>query len=144
MMDYKKWMDETRATFRSELNPHLASKGLEPIDCFLDSAIELETRSRSLAIYPTSSSGSSFSMAGNMATGRFTVAFYLDAEATEESIHLAELYYDALISFISDKDFGINSQIDESVIVRMDDGEPVNGALFLIESTISSLTDYGW
>lgn len=144
MNNFNKWIAEIRAEFENKLNAFLAKKGLDPVERFLKSGLEIEALPRSLAIYPTSSSGSTFQMDTNSATGRFTIEFYMDHKATEDSSVLSEDYYGALIDFIVTSEFGEYSRIDESVLIRMDDGEPVNGAIFLIESRISSINDFGW
>lgn len=144
MSMYQNWIKEIRAVFEENLDAFLVSRGLEEISCYLSSGISLERTNRSLAVYPTSANGSSFKHENGGAIGRFTVQFYLDSEYSEDSMALAEEYYSALIDFLADNQFGQYSSIDESVIIRMDDGEPVNGAVFLMESRITSLNDFGW
>lgn len=144
MNDFIEWIGYVRKVFEDELNAFLSARGLECISRFLKSALDLEMEPLSLAIYPTSSNGSTYKKLDGGSIGRFTVQFYMNEDATEDSAIMAETYYGAFIDFINRNNFGEYSTIDESVLIRMDDGEPVNGAIFLIESRISSLTDYGW
>lgn len=144
MNDFINWIADVRKVFEDELNAFLSARGLDCISRFLKSALDLEIEPLSLAIYPTSSNGSTYRKEDNGAIGRFTVQFFLNEEPTEDSALMAEAYYGALIDFINRNNFGEYSVIDESVLIRMDDAEPVNGAIFLIESRISSLNDFGW
>ena len=145
MNKYSEWLKATRSKVKENLNIYLKQEGLMTIKHFLSSSIGLEDKPLSIAVYPTSSGEASYteSEAGEISC-RFTIAFYQNEDATEESMELIERYFEAITSFISNQTFGEESIIERADIIRMDDMEPVNGAVFLIKSRITSFADYGW
>lgn len=144
MSKFFDFMTNVRKAIEDNINDYLAGEGLDPIQRFLASNLELGDGEREVAIFPTSSNGNTFSEDGNSCSVRFTVQFYLNEDATEESFIAIEKYYGAWIGFFTGISFGDFSFISDSVIIRMDDGEPVNGAIFSIECRLSSYIDYGY
>lgn len=142
-MVFKDFMKEVRDGFKEELNGFLSERGLSSV-VFLNSALQVEKKPRSLAIYPTASNGSTLDQQADANIVRFTVQFFCNSEATEKGLTQGEEYYSALLEFIQSRTFGEASDLDGSVLCRMDEGFPVNGAVFLVSSRITTNCDYGW
>lgn len=142
-MTFKEFITDTRGMFKEELNPFLAENGLKPVKV-LDSGVRLHNSNRSLAIYPTSASGSTFEGDGPDATARFTLEFFCNEDSTEKGYVEVEDYYSAFIDFINKAEIGGHHTIMQSVICRMEEDWPANGCLFLIEAKVSSDMDAGW
>lgn len=142
-MTFGEFMASVRKEFKEELNDFLTERGLGQVS-FLNSALQIEKKPRSIAIYPTASNGSTLDQQEDSNIVRFTVQLFCNGEATEKGLAQGEEYYSAVLEFIQSRTFGEASDLDGSVLCRMDEGYPVNGAVFLISSRISSNTDYGW
>ena len=140
---YKDYLDEARKTIATHINPYLEAEGLEPVSQIVGSAYGL-TMDRSLAIYPASPSGETLKDDGHACHVRLTIDFYLNDNATAESCELAEKYYTAIIGFLQKQSFSEFDVISTSSLLRMDDGYDRNGGMFLIESRLMTLTDWGY
>ena len=140
---YKNYLDEARQTIAGKLNVYLDSEGLEPIQKFSTSSFDLVLE-RSMAIYPASPSGETLKDDGHACHVRLTIDFYLNSDATGASCELAERYYTAIIGFLHEQQFSEFDIISTSSLLRMDDGFDRNGGMFLIESRLSTLTDWGY
>ena len=140
---YKGYLDNARETIASKLNMYLAGEGLERITGFVTSAFDLGNE-RMIAVYPASPSGETFKDDGHAAHADLTIEIYLNEDATAESCDLAEKYYTALIGFLQEVSFSEFDVISTSSLLRMDDGFDRNGAMFLIESRLSTLMDWGY
>lgn len=142
-MTFKEFMKAVRGEFRTNLNPFLVERGLTSVR-FLDSLVGIEKKPLTMAIFPTASNGDTFSQNGDMDVVRFTVQFYCNGDATEKGLAQGEEYFSAILEFIQSRTFGEESSLDGATLCRIDEGEPVNGGVFLIGSRISTDTDLGW
>lgn len=142
-MTFIEFVEETRKLFTDRLASYLKANGLASV-IVLPSGIKLHDKPRSIAIYPTSSSGSTFSHNEQTSSVRLSVEFFCNENATDKGSVEAEKYYSALIGFIEEHKIGENHVIADSVLCRMDEGWNCNGCIFLIDSTISTQTDFGW
>ena len=73
-----------------------------------------------------------------------TFQMYCNGTATEEGVGEALEYFSALIEWLGMSEFGRYSEITDSVLCRMDEGEPVNGFVLLLNSRLADETDAGW
>lgn len=140
---YKRYLDGARQKIASELNTALSKDNLSPIVRFVTSAFDLKDEC-SLAVYPASPSGETFKDDGHASHAFLTIEFFLNEDATSESCDLAEQYYTSIIGFLKEEHFSEFDFISTSSILRMDDGFDRNGAMFLIESRLSTQTDWGY
>ena len=127
----------------SELNEFMKSKGLKDVK-LTKSLFDISKRQRTLAVFPTASSGSTYSQSGEEAGLRTTFQMYCNTNATEEGVGEALNYYSAVIEWLEQAEFGKYSEITDSVLCRMDEGESVNGFILLLASKIKDETDAGW
>ena len=104
----------------------------------------LEKRALTLAVYPTATSGSTYSENNGESSVNITFQMFCNRNATEEGVEEALEYYSAFIAWIGETTFGKYSDEVQSVICRMDEGEPVNGFIVLLSSRLGDLTDCGW
>lgn len=142
-MTFKNYIEEVRETFRNELAPFLAEKGLSPLKV-LASTLMLERENLSIAIYPTGRKGPTIEQQAKTNRVKFAVMLYCNSDASEKSLVQAEVYYSSVLEFIQSRTFGSTSNLDESILCRMDEGEAVNGGIFLVSANIASQTDSGW
>lgn len=142
-MTFRDFMTEVRTIFNDNLNAFLEAKELSPVR-ILPSLVGIEKRNLSLAVFPTASNGNTFQGQGGTGDVRFTVQFFCNREATANGLAQGEEYFSALLEFIQSRSFGEESSVDGAVLCRMDEGEPVNGAVFLIGSRMSTDSDSGW
>ena len=124
-------------------NTFLEAKGMKKISVVRSSFL-IDKKPLTLAIYQTASSGSTYSENGGMSEIETTFQMFCNRRATEDGVGEALDYYSALIEWLHDTTFGKNSEIEESVLCRMDEGEPVNGFVLLLVSKLEDLTDCGW
>lgn len=124
-------------------NLFLEEKGMKTVNV-VKSLFSIEKKPLTLAIYPTASTGSTYSDDGGGSEMAITFQMYCNRNATEGGAGEALDYYSALIEWLHDTTFGKNSEIEESVLCRMDEGEPVNGFVLLLVSKLEDLTDCGW
>ena len=124
-------------------NLFLEEKGMKTVNV-VKSLFSIEKKPLTLAIYPTASTGSTYSDDGVASEMAITFQMYCNRNATEGGAGEALDYYSALIEWLHDTTFGKNSEIEESVLCRMDEGEPVNGFVLLLVSKLEDLTDCGW
>ena len=127
----------------SEFNAFLSDKGMKGARV-TKSVFDIEKRPRTLAIYPTASSGSTYMEAGGQAEVNTTFQMYCSGTATEEGVGEALEYFSALIEWLGTSEFGKYSEITDSVLCRMDEGEPINGFVLLLNSRLADETDAGW
>ena len=139
--DIYEFITETRAIFTDRLNTFLESKGLEAVT-ILDSGLKILKKAKSLAVYPTSGSGSTTEESASSATFRFTVDFFCNRNGTEGGMEEVERYYSALFAFLASNCFGEYSFVSDSVLIRMDENEAFNGCSFLVESRITTYMDF--
>lgn len=142
-MTFYQFITEVRNKFKDELPSFCTERELEAVTV-VDSAFDLEKKNLSVCIFPTASSGSTFSMDDGADMVRMTVMLFCNRNATSRGVLQAEKYYSVLIQYIQKSLFGESSTLADSVLIRMDEGEPVNGGTYLIESRINTHTDYGW
>lgn len=142
-MTFNQFITEVRDKFREEVPAFCTGRGLDALTV-VDSVFDLEKKNLSVCVFPTASSGSTFATEGNADMVRMTVMLFCNRSATTKGVLQAEKYFSVLIQYIQKTLFGEASTLAESVLCRMDEGEPVNGATFLIESRINTHTDYGW
>ena len=108
------------------------------------SLFSIEKKLLTLAIYPTASTGSTYSDDGGVSEMAITFQMYCNRNATEGGAGEALDYYSALIEWLHTTTFGKYSEIDSSVLCRMDEGEPVNGFVLLLVSRLEEDADAGW
>lgn len=142
-MTFNQFLTDTRQKIKEELPVFFSERGCEPPE-FCSSIFNLEKKNNTVCVFPTASSGSTFYEEGNADMVRLTVALFCNKSATEKGVLQAEKYYSVLIQYIQKSLFGEASSLVESVLCRMDEGEPINGAIFNIEARIMTHTDYGW
>ena len=124
-------------------NLFLEEKGMKTVNV-VKSLFSIEKKPLTLAIYPTASTGSTYSDDGGALELAITFQMCCNRHATEGGAGEALDYYSALIEWLHDTTFGKYSEIEESVLCRMDEGEPVNGFVLLLVSKLEDLTDCGW
>ena len=124
-------------------NLFLEEKGMKTVNV-VKSLFSIEKKLLTLAIYPTASTGSTYSDDGGVSEMAITFQMYCNRNATEGGAGEALDYYSALIEWLHTTTFGKYSEIDSSVICRMDEGEPVNGFVLLLVSRLEEDTDAGW
>lgn len=139
--DLYEYIAEIRQIFSEKLNTYLTSKGLDEVT-ILYSGLKIMKKSKSLAVYPTSASGSTTEEESNSSIFRFTVDFYCNASATENGLTEVEKYYAYIYAFLISTCFGEYSSVPDSVLIRMDEQAPFNGCSFLVESRIVTYTDF--
>lgn len=142
-MTFNSFLEETRAYIKETIGPFCTERACDPIK-LVESSFELEKNPLSLCIFPTASNGSTFYEEGNADMVRLTVMFYANRTASGKGVLQAEKYFSVLIQYLQKTTFGEASSLAESTLIRMDEGEPVNGALFNIEARINTHMDYGW
>lgn len=143
-MTHKTFIKNVRDTFKKELPVFLSKYGLFPLK-MLTSSLSLESTEHSFCVIPSTIGGSTLTEDdGGDLTSYFCVWLNVDDNASEESLNETELYYSAFVDFILSKTFGNYSTLQNAYLFRMDEGEPHNGALFLIKATIDSVVDYNW
>ena len=140
---YKNYLDNARQVIASGLNEYLSEERLDPVTGFVTSAFDL-SEELMVAVYPASPSGETFKDDGHASHAFLTIEFFLNEDATADSCDLAERYYTAIIGFLQEESFSEFDVISTSSLLRMDDGFDRNGAMFLIESRLSTLTDWGY
>lgn len=124
-------------------NLFLEEKGMKTVNV-VKSLFSIEKKPLTLAIYPTASTGSTYSDDGGGSEMAITFQMYCNRNATEGGAGEALDYYSALIEWLHTTTFGKYSEIDSSVLCRMDEGEPVNGFVLLLVSRLEEDTDAGW
>jgi hypothetical protein len=139
--DLYEFITEVRQTFTDNLNTFLVSKGMSEVN-LLFSGLKISKKPRSLAVYPTSASGSTTGEESDSSIFRFTVDFYCNASATENGLTEVEKYYAYIYAFLTSTCFGEYSSVPDSVLIRMDEQAPFNGCSFLVESRIVTYTDF--
>ena len=124
-------------------NSYLEEKGMKKVN-IAKSLFSIEKKPLTLAIYPTASSGSTYSESNEASEMMTTFQMYCNRNATEEGAMEALDYYSTLIEWLHETTFGKYSEISNSVLCRMDEGEPVNGFVLFVTSKLEDLTDCGW
>ena len=124
-------------------NLFLEEKGMKTVNV-VKSLFSIEKKLLTLAIYPTPSTGSTYSDDGGASEMAITFQMYCNRNATEGGAGEALDYYSALIEWLHTTTFGKYSEIDSSVLCRMDEGEPVNGFVLLLVSRLEEDADAGW
>lgn len=142
-MTFNQFITEVREQFKTELPAFCEERELEPLKVVM-SLFNLEQKNLTVAVFPTASSGSTLYTEGNVDMVRLTVALHCNSSGTEKGVLQAEKYFSVLAQYLQKTRFGEASTLTESVLCRMDEGEPVNGAVFNIEARINTHTDYGW
>ena len=125
------------------VNLFLEEKGMKTVNV-VKSLFSIEKKPLTLAIYPTASTGSTYSDDGGASELAITFQMYCNRNATEGGAGEALDYYSALIEWLHTTTFGKYSEIDSSVLCRMDEGEPVNGFVLLLVSRLEEDADAGW
>lgn len=141
-MTYRQYIDNARNVFKTEFDEFLEERGLQRLNAYVDTFLQVDQKELSLAVYPDAPSGKTYSESDDMATVGFTVCFYLNEDSSLESSDMALSYYSVLLQFIKAHEFSESDHISESVLTLMEMGEPKNGAFFLIESRLASFCDY--
>lgn len=142
-MTYLELITEAREIFSTELNPFLEGLGLEDVNVFLNSSFKLSKTPLSLAVYPTTSNGTTAEEQERYTEAYFVVELFVNDTANESSVEKATAYFDAILSFLEHRIFGGQSSVvDTAVLFRMDDDSPFNGSAFLVRSQILHKMDY--
>lgn len=142
-MTPKEFYENLWSKASEELDPFMESKNLKNVN-IVKSLFCISKKPRTLAIYPTASSGSTYSQNGSVSELQTTFQMYCNQNATEEGVGEALDYYSALIEWLQRSEFAKYSELTESVLCRMDEGEPVNGFIILMASRLEDETDAGW
>ena len=124
-------------------NSYLEEKGMKKAN-IAKSLFSVDKKPLTLAIFPTASSGSTYSENDGFSEIDTTFQMYCNRNATEEGAMEALDYYSTLIEWLHITSFGKYSEITDSVLCRMDEGEPVNGFVLLVVSKLEDETDAGW
>lgn len=135
---YENMWDEIKG-----FNKFLEEREMKEVS-MVKSLFAIEKKPLTLAIYPTASSGSTYSENSGASEIFTTFQMYCNRNANEESVGEALNYYSALIEWLHETTFGKYSEISDSVLCRMDEGEPVNGFVILLVSRLEEETDAGW
>lgn len=142
-MIYTEFINDVRQDMRENLNGFLAEIGLEAVSSFCTDGFSVEKFDKSLAVYAYAPNGPVYEDNGMMTTARFTVEFFLDAtEGSGDRLEVLENYFSALAFYITKRRYGGNGIITNSQLSRMDQGDPCNECLFLVESQIDTTMDY--
>lgn len=143
-MTYRELVSTLRTTMEG-FNSFLEQRDLEGIHAFVKSSFEVMNEPLSMAVYPSSPKGETYSDDGLTGKAIFTLDLFLNEDATPTSTLLLEDYYSSLIEFVHGLSIDGNPlSIDTSTLVRMDDGEMANAILMLISINLNIQTDYGW
>lgn len=142
-MSIKEFVESIRSEVKEGFSAFLEALGMEPAKV-VKSGFLLEKKPLTLAVYPTASSGSTYSENNGESSANITFQMFCNRNATEEGVEEALEYYSAFIAWLGETTFGKYSDEIESVICRMDEGEPVNGFILLLSSRLEDLTDCGW
>ncbi len=144
-MIYEDFLKEVREDLRENLNAFLTgTPGLRPVEEFTSDGFSVTKADRSLAVYAYSPNGPVMAHAGTYCTVSLTVEFFLYDRDDVDMTTLMELekYFSALAFYITKRRYGGNGIITNSQLSRMDQGDPCNECLFLVESRIDTSMDY--
>ena len=142
-MTFWQFINEVRETFKKDIPDFCKERGIEPLKV-VNTQFSLTKSGLTLAVFPTASSGSTITSTDGADLVRLTVMLYCNANGMETGVLQAEKYFSTVVQYLQKTRFGESSELVESVLCRMDEGEPVNGGVFLIEARINTHTDYGW
>lgn len=143
-MTHREFIQDVREKFKNDLPTLLNNYGLKPLT-MLDSSLSLESTDYSFCVIPSTIGGSTLTQEDDGSlTSYFCVWLNVGENADEESLKESELYYSAFIDFILLNTFGSYSTLQNAYLFRMDEGEPHNGALYLVKSNLGTTNDYNW
>lgn len=142
-MTFWQFINSVRETIKAELPAFCKERELDPLKV-VSTQFSLTKAPLTLAVFPTATSGSTITSSDGADMVRLTVMLYCNANGTESGVLQAEKYFSTVVQYLQKTRFGESSELVESVLCRMDEGEPVNGGVFLIEARMNTHTDYGW
>lgn len=114
---------------------------LEHIQAFVKSEFLLQNNERSLAIYPCSPNGTTYSESDNGIESGFTISFYLNKDSSTESEEETLAYYAASILFAKTRQFSEYDIIDDSILLQTSMGYEYNGFAMFIKSRLATSID---
>ena len=141
-MVYSEFIDEVREDMEDNLNTFLTSVGMNEVSAFCTDGFSVIKSASSLAVYAFSPDGPVMEYDGQYLTVRFTVEFFLNDIDEASSLSTLEGYFSALAFYITQRRYGGNGIITNSQLTPMDQGDPCNECLFLVESRIDTTMDY--
>lgn len=144
-MIYEEFLKEVRDDLEDNLNAFLTgTPGLTAVTEVTTDGFTVTKRDRSIAVYAYSPNGPIMEYDGVYCTVSLTIEFFLNDSVDTDQDTLAELekYFSALAFYITRKRYGGNGIITNSQLSRMDQGDPCNECLFLVESRIDTSMDY--
>lgn len=142
-MNPKEFIESIWTEVKEDFNDFLKEKGLKKVTV-VKALFNLEKKPLTLAIFPTATTGATYEESNGVAKMDVTFQMYCNKSATEEGVGEALEYYSAFVSWLRNTTFGKYSESVDSVLCRLDEGEPVNGFVLLLSATISDLADWGW
>ncbi len=144
-MIYEEFINEVRDDLETNLNAFLTgTPGLSAVTEFTTDGYTVMKSDRSIAVYAYSPNGPIMEHDGTYCTVSLTIEFFLNDLDDPDPDTLLELekYFSALAFYITRKRYGGNGIITNSQLSRMDQGDPCNECLFLVESRIDTSMDY--
>lgn len=126
------------------LNDYLEAQGLPPFTSFEESPMEVDKQDLSVAIYLANADQGTANWNGMEIECEWYLVYSLNNNADKKEIEANIKQYSAVFDFLREHTFGEASIIEASGVFRMDQGEPLNGGVFLIKSRINTSMDYGW
>lgn len=133
-----------REAIANGLNTYLEERGLPSFSSFSESPMEVDKSDLSVAIYLANAEQGSTSWNGHEIACEWYLVYRYSDVATKEEIEANVKQFSAVFDFLMENTFGENSIIRDSGVFRMDQGDPANGGVFMMNSRINTSIDYGW